>query len=344
MGGITITNQVVVSKKLKSYSDEIQKEDNEVFTIKEYAEINDLQQGMIIEGENIHNPVLLFLHGGPGMPEYPIIKSDNLLLHKYFTVCYWDQRGSGMSYCQKEKDDPLTFEQLIKDTVTITKHLCKKFNKEKIYLFGHSWGTFLGIATVSKFPEYYHAYMGSGQLGNAVESEKETLKFLQREAKKRGHKKVQEKLQNVTIDQDYYKNRTYLKIRGKYLSKYGGGIKREEIANSTFLKQYFLCKPYTLKERINIFRGAMRVSGLMETVAQNSLIDLAPKLEIPIFIFQGKHDYATTHNQAKNFFEKIKAPRKKFYTFDHSAHSPFLEEKELFYTIVEEDVLRGLSE
>ena len=186
--------------------------------------------------------------------------------------------------------------------------------------------------------------MGSGQLGNAVESEKETLKFLQQEAKKRGHKKVLEKLQNVTIDQDFYKNKAYLKIRGKYLPKYGGGTKREEIANSTLLKQYLLCKPYTLKERINIFRGAMKVSGLMETVAQNSLIDLAPKLDIPIFIFQGKYDYATTHNQAKIFFDEIKAPSKNFYTFDHSAHSPFLEEKELFYKIVEKDVLGSHQE
>ena len=136
---ITITNRLVEPNKLESYSDESKKEDTELFTIKEYVEINNLQQGMIIEGENIHNPVLLFLHGGPGMPEYPIIKSDNLLLHKYFTVCYWDQRGSGMSFCQKEESETLTFEQLIKDTVTVTKHLCEKFNKEKIYLFGHSW-------------------------------------------------------------------------------------------------------------------------------------------------------------------------------------------------------------
>lgn len=299
---------------------------------------------MIIEGENIDNPVLLFLHGGPGMPEYPIIKGDNLLLHKYFTVCYWDQRGTGMSFCPKEKEESLTFEQLIKDTVSVTKHLCKKFNKEKIYLFGHSWGTFLGIAAVSNCPEYYYTYMGSGQLGNAVESEKETLKFLQEEAKKRKHKKVQEKLQNVTIDQNYYKNKAYLKIRGKYLSEYGGGIKCEGIANSELLKRYFLCKPYTFKERINIFRGAMKVSGLMDTIAQNSLIDLAPKLDVPIFIFQGKYDYATTHNQAKIFFDEIEAPSKKFYTFDNSAHSPFLEEKELFYNIIKKDILGSLPQ
>ncbi|WP_434122322.1 alpha/beta fold hydrolase [Salinicoccus roseus] len=335
-----MTNQANTSNKPERFS----KENTEVFTIKEYIEINDLQQGMIIESENIHNPVLLFLHGGPGMPEYPIIKDDNLLLHEYFTVCYWDQRGSGMSFCPKEKEESLTFEQLIKDTVAVTKHLCEKFNKEKVYLFGHSWGTFLGIATVSKFPEYYHAYIGSGQLGNAVESEKETLRFLKDEAKKRKHKKVQEKLQNIIINQDYYKNKAYLKIRGKYVSEYGGGIKREGITNSALLKQYFLCKPYTLKEKINIFRGAMKVSGLMDTVSRNSLIDLAPKLNIPIYIFQGKFDYATTYNQAKIFFDQIEAPSKKFYTFEHSAHSPFLEEKELFYDILEKDVLSSLPQ
>src|SRR5699024_9513327 len=153
--------------------------------------------------------------------------------------------------------------------------------------------------------------------------EKETLKFLQEEAKKRKHKKVQEKLQNVTIDQNYYKNKAYLKIRGKYLSEYGGGIKCEGIANSELLKRYFLCKPYTFKERINIYRGAIKVSGLIDSIAQNSLTDLAPKLHVLLLIFQGKYAYATPHHQAKIFFDQLQARSNKFYTFDNSAHSQF---------------------
>src|SRR5699024_2669564 len=198
---------------------------NESIALKEYVEINGVQQGMIIEGENIQNPVLLFLHGGPGFPEYPMIKGENLLLHNYFTICYWDQRGSGLSFYSNKEDEPITLGQLIEDTVAVTKYLCKKFNKEKIFLFGHSWGTFLGVITASKYPDYYHAYIGAGQLGNATESEKETLEFIRNEARKKREKKVEKQMQGINIDQNYYKNKEYLKIGGRYLSKYGGGIK-----------------------------------------------------------------------------------------------------------------------
>src|SRR5699024_831497 len=81
--------------------------------IKKYIKINGSRQGLIIETLNKGNPLLLFLHGGPGFPVYPIVKAHGLQLEKYFDVCYWDQRGAGMSFDAKETKNPLTLEQLL---------------------------------------------------------------------------------------------------------------------------------------------------------------------------------------------------------------------------------------
>lgn len=93
---------------------------------------------MIIKGKNDQNPVLFFLHGGPGNPEYVLVKEYSIGLEDYFTVCWWEQRGSGMSYSSSIQSDTVTLEQMVSDTVEITNYLRERFGKDKIYLMGHS--------------------------------------------------------------------------------------------------------------------------------------------------------------------------------------------------------------
>lgn len=106
--------------------------------------IGGANQGMIIQGVNQDNPVLLFLHGGPGNPEYVMAKEADVKLEEAFTVCYWEQRGSGVSYSSSIPKDSIMLEQMISDTIEVTNYLRKRFGKDKIYIMGHSWGSFLG--------------------------------------------------------------------------------------------------------------------------------------------------------------------------------------------------------
>ncbi|MHB1456565.1 MAG: alpha/beta fold hydrolase, partial [Armatimonadota bacterium] len=84
------------------------------------VEINGVKQGMFIKSKNFANPVLLFLHGGPAMPEYTFARKYPTGLENYFTVCYWEQRGAGLSYSDDIPQDTLTAEQLINDTLEVT--------------------------------------------------------------------------------------------------------------------------------------------------------------------------------------------------------------------------------
>jgi len=112
---------------------------------KVYANINGVNMGMIVKSKNTSNPVLLFVHGGPGMPEYPFTEKYPTGLEDNFTVAWWDQRGSGLSYQSGMSEEKMTTEQFISDTIEVSKYLKKRFGQDKIYLMAHSWGSYIGI-------------------------------------------------------------------------------------------------------------------------------------------------------------------------------------------------------
>lgn len=141
--------------------------------------INGVEQGMFIKSKDKMNPVLLFLHGGPGMPEtawssqsYPSVLEDD------FTVCWWEQRGSGLSFNPDIPPETLTVEQLIADTLEVTDYLRKRFGQEKIYLMGHSFGSFIGIQAAARAPQLYIAYIGVAQVSQQLNSEKLAYKYI----------------------------------------------------------------------------------------------------------------------------------------------------------------------
>jgi len=308
--------------------------------MKKYIKINGTRQGMIIETLNQGNPILLFLHGGPGFPAYPIIKAHGLKLEKYFDVCYWDQRGTGMSYDVNEAKIPLTLEQLVDDTIQVVHYLKKTYTQDKLYLLGHSWGSILGSLAASKHPELFHAYIGIGQIGSALESEKEAYDFILNNAKNKGDSRAQKQIESVQVDASYYKNRSYGEMKSKYVNAYGGGFKRGGYSNIETLKHILACPNYSFKEKINILRGSNYAwQSLGGSIAALDLVKLVPSLELPVFILHGEHDYTTTWSQANRFYESVSAPFKKMYTFSNSAHSPFVEEPERFYEIIENEIL-----
>lgn len=311
---------------------------------KEYLKINDVRQGIIIESSNQGNPLLLVLHGGPGFPIYPFVKAHNFRLEQLFDVCYWDQRGTGMSYNKQDAKKQLTIDQLVDDTIQVINYLREKYSRDKIFLLGHSWGTYLGSLVASKNPELFHAYIGIGQIGSAKESERETYNFILNQAVEQNDQQTIKKIENVTFNDDYYKNRAYGAIRAKYTNKYGGGFKRHGYSPIESLRHVLTCPNYTFKERINIFRGSFySYQSFSQVMATTDLVERVPTINLPVFILQGLHDYQTTHTQARRFYESIKAPYKKMYTFKHSAHAPFIEENERFNQIVQDDILEFLS-
>jgi pimeloyl-ACP methyl ester carboxylesterase len=68
------------------------------------------------------------------------------------------------------------------------------------------------------------------------------------------------------------------------------------------------------------------------------------EVALPTYFLHGIYDYTCSYTLAKNYFNRLKAPLKGFYTFERSAHSPIFEEPEKARKILREDVLAGAND
>ena len=164
---------------------------------KVFVNINGVEQGMFIKSKNINSPVLLFVHGGPGMPEYWLTQRYPTGLENHFTVVWWEQRGAGLSYSTDIPPETMTADQFISDTLEVTNYLRERFGKEKIYLMGHSWGSYIGIQAAAREPELYYAYIGMGQISYQIQSEQLAYEYALEQYKKSGNMNMVQRLESA---------------------------------------------------------------------------------------------------------------------------------------------------
>jgi Predicted hydrolases or acyltransferases (alpha/beta hydrolase superfamily) len=300
---------------------------------KEFITINNRRQGMFISQKDEQAPILIFVHGGPGSPEFPLFEEDFLAfgIHDYFTVYYPEQYGAGISYKSGLTANELTKEKIIDDTIALAEILVEKYQK-KIYIMGHSWGTFVSTYVIKKAPQLFEAYFGVGQIGNQFISESLTYEFIKENAEKTQYKKLLRKIAKAPVlTKTYFSSIQYLQLREQGLRKYRGGLfYQKDISHMDLLKKLLKTKRYTCKEKINYLRGSsLTLKSLWGTVIDSDLTQLK-EFKVPVYIFQGKHDYQTTLNQATAFFTSVNAPKKQMFIYGNSAHCPFVDEQELF--------------
>ena len=306
-----------------------------------FVDINGTKQGMFLQGENIENPVLLFLHGGAGSPEIAFSQRYPTGLDKIFTVCWWEQRGSGISYHSSITKQEMTIGQMISDTIAVVHYLKNRFNTEKVYVMGHSWGSLLGVLTVQQVPELFHAYIGIGQVARQDESERLAYTFMLQEFRKANNKKMLRKLEKFPIDKGGEVGIQYLGVRSEGMMKLGIGIMHHCTSMMECVMTVLGYKGYNLKEKFKFPMGnSFSLRCLWDFVIQTDLIKQVTELKVPVYIFQGKYDYQVSYVIAKEFAATVKAPVKGFYTFENSAHSPCFEEPEKMCHILQADVLQ----
>ena len=307
-------------------------------TEKQFIEIGGMQQGFFLRSENPESPVILFLHGGPGSPELALLYKYEIAerLEKYFTVCYWDQRGAGMTFSNSIDPSTMTVEQMVEDTRQVTEYLKRRFNREKIYLVGHSWGSFLGIKTIEKHPEHYAAYIGIGQVTNQVESEKLAYDYMLQHAMEIDDKPAVKNLKKHDRNAPDFPALDYIgTVRSLLMNKYGIGIMHSDFSMAGLIKDILFFKGYTLSEKFKFIQGMMfSQTHLWDYVVNSNLFESSTIFQVPVYITQGKYDYQVSYTLAREYFEIIDAPDKAFFTFEESAHSPNGEEPEKFVQIV----------
>jgi pimeloyl-ACP methyl ester carboxylesterase len=309
---------------------------------KVFVNINGQRQGMFIKSKDVTHPVLLYLHGG--MPDYFLTHRYPTGLEDYFTVVWWEQRGSGISYIADIPPETMTLEQMISDTLEVTNYLRHRFGKEKIYLMGHSGGTFIGIQAAARAPELHHAYIGVAQMSNQLKSERLAYEYMLRQFKENGNTNMVRKLEAAPVTMSEGTPDAYRALRDAAMHGLGVGTTHDmdSVITGIFLPS-LASREYTLIEKVNMWRGKSRasVSVLWDAMLATDLATQVTELRIPVYFMSGIYDYTVSYTLAKDYFEKINAPVKGFYTFEQSAHSPLFEEPEKMQRILQEDVLAG---
>ena len=313
-----------------------------------HVNINGVEQGMFIKSKNINNPVLLFVHGGPGMPEYWLTQRYPTGLEDLFTVVWWEQRGAGLSYSPDIPAETMAAEQFISDTLAVTNYLRMRFNKDKIYLMAHSWGSYLGIQAAVRAPELYYAYIGIGQVSYQIHSEQLAYEYALEYYKKNGNANMVKKLEAAPPTMTIPLPAAYMAIRDEYMHGAGIGTMHDmnSVVTGIFLPSWQF-RENTLGEKINLWRGKISSRSskfnLWDQLLATDLSQQVTELKIPVYFFEGAYDYTCAYPLAKDFFMELKAPIKGFYTFEQSAHSPMFEEPEKTLKILQEDVLAGTN-
>jgi pimeloyl-ACP methyl ester carboxylesterase len=285
------------------------------------------KQSILIRGENIDNPVMLFLHGGPGTAQIGFAPKFQYELEKHFTVVNWDQRGAGLSYSKELKKDDLTIETMVKDTVECIQYLLKRFQKSKLFLVGHSWGSVLGVLTSQKAPDLLYAYIGIGQVVNMRDGEKISFEYTINKAKDLNNKKALKELTKNKFDPT---DMSFLKVQRKWLTKFGGSIVGVSMYDLVYSNMLFRSE-YTMIDWMRFLKaGKFSLDSLWGEIVDINFIVTVPKLEIPVYIFAGKHDYQTPFRLAEEYFHTLECPHKEFIWFENSGHLLNYEEVEKF--------------
>ena len=325
---------------IKQFKDQNGKVVKNSMAEKRFIDINGYKMGMVIKSKDISNPVLLFVHGGPGMPEYFLTEDYPTRLEDYFTVVWWDQRGAGLSYSSDIDESTITVDQYIDDTIAVTNYLRQYFGQDKIYIMAHSWGTYFAIQAVQKAPQLYNAYIGVGQITYQKESERMAYEYMLNYFSKTGDEKTFKKLKN----NDYLSD-GYDKVRDSVMHRSGIGTTHDmtSVVSGIFFPS-LTNSEYTLGEKINLWRGKMLLNKNKQLKMKKDLRETVTKLDVPTYFFSGAYDYTVNFKMSEEYLKRIEAPIKGFYLFKSSAHSPIFEEPNKVEQIIKSDIFKNTND
>jgi len=191
------------------------------------ALIGGIPQSMIIQSVDPENPVLLFLHGGPGMTEVFMELDYPTGLERHFTMVWWEQRGAGMSYSSDIPPETMTIEQMIADTIEVADYLRDRFQQDRILLLGHSWGSYLGIQVAAAAPDRFHAYVGMAQIVHQLRSEVMAHACLLATYRARGNTSMVHRLEAAPVSMEAGTSPEWMRLRDATMHRAGVGHTRD---------------------------------------------------------------------------------------------------------------------
>jgi pimeloyl-ACP methyl ester carboxylesterase len=294
------------------------------------AEINYLRLGgtdqwVMIRGESIANPPLILLHGGPGMSETSFFRHCNAPLEESFTVVYWDQRGAGKSFERRIPTSSMTVEQFVADLDELVTYTCTRLGTNKVTIFGHSWGSALGML--------YATVPGEGR---RVRRQRAVWRLvsgrsrLVRVRTRRGATSQQQQgPEGATRDGSAAVQRKPAAEERTWIQRFDGQLSPRGLWSMSRLVP--AGPESSIIDLPNLLRGSrFSQNALWAEASTLNLLKLAPALQMPVFFFLGRRDHWVPPETSAAYFEALVAPSKKLVWLEESGHEPFVDEPSKF--------------
>jgi len=294
--------------------------------------IGGVDQWMAIRGRRRSNPILLFLHGGPGTPETPLLFHFNRELCDHVTLVAWEARGACRSTSRSIPPETMTFERAVEDAIEVSEHLLERFGHEKIYLAGHSWGALVGISAAQRAPHLYCAYIGIAQPVDFARSLVAVREWALDAARAMGNTRAAreiEQLGRLAAEGSVPAWQIFL-AQMKWATRLGAGLAKTSFGQLLF--RVFLPSPvYSLADKVRYVLGAQfSEKHLMPEAEKRDLFSQVPRLEIPAYFVHGRLDGQVPPGLTEEYVRGLEAPAKRFFYLEHAAHAALFDEPEEF--------------
>lgn len=272
-----------------------------------FVAIGGIEQWTTIRGDSTTSPILLVVHGGPAEVQSPLA-SVYEPLEKHFVVVQWDQRGAGKTYGRNVGPNELvTLEQIARDGLELSDYLIERFNTRQIVLFGHSWGSLVGVTMAQQRPELFSNLITSGQVSSWRETVSWQHNFALRKARESGDEQAVQALASLGVPAPDDLGQ-YFTMR-RHLAKHFAKADLDWLSRLAIL---YASAPGVKPEDLKSMQaaGAYSLQRLMPAVVAADLLTNAPRVNLPVCVIQGSDDVFTPTELAERYFVGLDAPQK----------------------------------
>jgi len=285
-------------------------------------DIGGIKQWISVRGTDRRNPILLFIHGGPGVPEMPSSWIYQRAWEDYFTVVQWDQRGTGKTGASNDPKaviPTVSLDRMVGDGEEVIDYLRKTYGKRKIFVLGHSWGSIIGLRIAQAHPDWLHAYIGMGQFIDTPENEQLSYDFALSQARQHGDAEAIKQLQAIAPYPGPLAPTSIFKLATErsWVIHYGGlSLGRSDSSAEQDLGR--LSPQYTDADLNAPGSTAVQIKLIPDLLN----LDFRPitSLDCPVFIMAARYDYETPSAPAIRWLKALQAPRKQLFWFEHASH------------------------
>ena len=300
-----------------------------------YVPIGGRQQWIELRGQDRTNPVLLWVHGGPGLPVLPASYASFLPWERSFTIAHWHQRGAGLSSTARHEGERLTIDRMVDDGIEVAEYARSRLGAERIVVVGHSWGSLLAARMVQRQPNHFAAYVGTGQFTSLERDGRDLFAAALERATRAGNTSAIRALETVaSLPPTDVRRMDVVRTWGK----------TEDVSDNPLLLYVapLLSPGYAIRHTVSFARGfAESRADLFDEALRVDIERDVPELTTPAFLFQGRDDWQVSTPSALHYFEMLKAPRKETVLFDGGHLVPMLQSDAFLKALV--DKVRPLA-